>query len=233
MIFDEIDESGGYISGEIPLIDVQAYILERTGQYQHIDLHSLVYIQEEDGEDEDGDGPESQTLGSGASSSSTSTSSASFYHQKSASATSDNNSQNTINLKAQNNENDNKVGIELTKEMKAAIAEEKWNLDDNKGGGFKWEEEADDLTMIPCLSIRVSDRDFGCLRSRIVPGIVVIGRPGLWWTYPLEEERTSAVGVFFRDIHAVMTHVPTVFHYYYYYFVLYFPSTLIQVYPFL
>ena len=54
MVFDEIDEYGGFTSGEIPIDNTQKYILERTGRHQlaggGYDDGSSAYSSDDDGD---------------------------------------------------------------------------------------------------------------------------------------------------------------------------------------
>ena len=200
MVFDAIDESAGYTVGEIKLETTQSFLLEHAGtcQLHHLDDAAAAAVARLEAEeaaakeaalaavaaavpvDENGD---EVLLG----------------HCKRPSLE---------ELRAAEAQARADAKAQRIADMRVRAAA-KW-AEDDATGGVGWEEEADTFESVPCLSLRVSDAGGGAARARTVPGICPVGRPGLWWTHPVERERTYACGVYFRDTRAIMTSTPTV-----------------------
>ena len=200
MVFDAIDESAGYTVGEIKLETTQSFLLQHAGtcQLHHLDDAAAAEVARLEAEEA---AAKEAALAAAA-----------------AAIPVDENGDEILlgHCKRPSLEELRAAEAQARADAKAkritdmrARAASKWAEDDARGG-VGWEEEADAFESVPCLSMRVSDAGGGAARARTVPGICPVGRPGLWWTHPVERERTYACGVYFRDTRAIMTSTPTV-----------------------
>ena len=193
MVFDEIDAYGGFTSGEIPMDNMQKYILEKTGEFQ---LPGGAYGLEADyGSDSDDDtesrARKQKERGGGG-----------------GGGGGGGDGETTKGSKQEHSAEDLLSGADLDDEER--LIKEAWAKDGPlEGGGGGWQEESDLPKSMHPLSIRCSEHTH---RTRQVPGAVAMGRPGLWMKNPIqgEPERTSAAGMFFRDTQSIMCSVPTV-----------------------